>query len=75
MISFRTDKPYSLREMHGEVLAPMVSDGDLKVVDAAAFRLECVWQVRSYIQHVLELKVLLLKLWKNIDKYMPQQYK
>lgn len=60
IISVRTDKPYGLREMHGEVLAPVVGDGDLQVVDAAALRLERVWQVWSHVQHVLEFNVTAL---------------
>lgn len=59
-MSVRTDKSYGLREMYGEVLAPMVGDGDLQVVNAAAIRFERVWQVRSHVQNVLEFNVTFL---------------
>lgn len=44
--------------MHGEVLTPVVGDGDLQVVDAAALRLERVRQVRSHVQNVLQHLVI-----------------
>lgn len=59
-MSVRTDKSYGLRKMHGEVLAPVVGDGDLQVVDAAPVRLERVWQVRGDVQNVLKFNVTFL---------------
>lgn len=56
----RTDKSNSLWKMHGKVLAPVVGDGDFQVVDAAAVRLERVWQVRSHVQNVLEFNITFL---------------
>lgn len=47
-----TDKVYGLREVHREVLAPVVSDGDLEIADAAAL-LKRVRQVWCHVQHVL----------------------
>lgn len=47
-----TNELYGLREETREVLAPMVADGYLHVLDRAV-ALEDIWQIRRHIQNVL----------------------
>lgn len=53
LASLLTDKSYGLWEVYREVLTPVIGDGYLQVVDAAALRLEGVRKVRRHVQHVL----------------------
>lgn len=53
MAKIRTNKPNGFREESGQVLAPVVGDGDLHVLDSPAV-FEHIRQISSHVQHVLQ---------------------